>query len=70
MNFKPTLLKTILSFVGLMLVDWGMASTFTCLEESCPWYKFLFYGAPIAYGIVAGIIIYLVWSLIQKGKDF
>ena len=61
MNFKPTLLKTIVSVVvGIIL----LLLVFTQVIPQSP--------APTAYsinwfeGIASIIIIYVVWSLIQK----
>ena len=81
MNFKPTLWKTIVSIIIFVLMDLFLVSLTNCVtspdigEKACPssfTYAYTpinpFYNSNIFTGLVSGLIIYLVWSLIQRNK--
>ncbi len=64
MNFKPTLLKTIVSIViGIimgLLIGWQQLILPTTLAWRFSW------GPFILFLIIGFIIIYVIWSLIEK----
>jgi len=72
MNFKPTLWKSIVSVVLIIIVDFILAYFTMCLVElgyTCPlWYIFTLELKNIIVSITCGILIYLIWSLIEKKK--
>ena len=73
-NFKPTLWKTIISLVGGFLIDIYLSSIvkIECLLAeggSCPqslWYEDIFNPVPLIMFVVTTVLIYLIWSFIQK----
>ena len=67
MNFKPTLWKTIVSIaigVAWFTYDWG---DFKC--DSPGGCHQALYNILI-YAVIIIIILYVIWSLIQKNKKF
>jgi hypothetical protein len=66
MNFKPTKLKMIFFAVVFIIVDLALARLLICLDGCLPWYfngldfRFLFIS------FIAGILLYLIWSLFEK----
>jgi hypothetical protein len=76
MNFKFTLWKSIVSFITFIFVDFfiGNSSTIQCsMQEGgyCPrlvWYNNLFDSGSLIVGLAIGLVVYIVWSLIQKKK--
>ncbi len=68
MNFKLTLLKTIISVIVFIMVDYILANGVTCLDAPCSTSKLMLTPILILVGLIGGIIIYIIWSLIQKKK--
>jgi len=78
MNFKFTLWKSVVSFLTIIFVDFLLSSSVNlrlcnmmpgggpCLQP--PWYEEIFYSGFIIVSLIIGLIVYFVWSLIQKGK--
>ncbi len=64
MNFKPTLLKTIVSILGGLIIYFYLAGGVKCDSPGgcveAVWILPLYYTIPII------IFIYIIWSLIQK----
>jgi ABC-type sugar transport system permease subunit len=61
MNFKPTLGKTITSILSGFIIAFLIILR-TIFGNSISWFDF------ILRWIVVSIIIYLIWSLLQKEK--
>jgi hypothetical protein len=76
MNFKPTLWKSIVSFLTFIIVDFiiGNSAVVQCLNQGggyCPqpvWYSNLFDSGSLIVGLTIGLVIYIIWSLVQKKK--
>ncbi len=65
MNFKPTLWKSIVSIVIGLAVWIYTEGGVTCGGGvACP----IFHESPIIVGILIAVIIYIIWSLFQRGK--
>jgi len=73
MNFKPTLWKSIVSFLTIIfviIIDFLLIGSvqIECIpypDASCP---NVFNIKTIIISIIFGLIVYVIWSLIQKGK--
>ena len=66
MNFKPTLIKTIVSILLGIIIGLAFAWQEIIYPASVKWTFFT--GPFILFSIIGLAIIYLVWSLIQKKK--
>jgi len=77
MNFKPTLLKSIVSLISGVITNYllvGMVqvqclldsnpSATTCFQP--PWLKFAFDPVPIIISLSMIVIVYFIWSFVQK----
>jgi len=67
MNFKFTKTKTIISIVIVFIFGWFLAGMFTCMGGPFCIPDFneqliLAFG----YGLIPAIILYIIWSLIEK----
>jgi hypothetical protein len=71
MDFKPTILKTIISLLVAIIVNYLLTTTFLgCMGDKCPTIlQKMMATNGIIGGLVFFIIIYLIWSLIQKKKQ-
>ena len=76
MNFKPTLWKTILSLgaylIGVLYIIYGIVMS-PCTENTCSVVQFMikvelafYFALPIF--LTSAVVIYIIWSLIQKKK--
>jgi xanthine/uracil permease len=78
MNFKPSTLKTSISFLAGIFANYLLAGTvrIVCMSNpaegpgfSCPqprWLDFAFDPVPIIASIIVVLLVYLIWSFIQK----
>lgn len=75
MNFKPTLWKTIVSFLVGILVNYYLFKPFIICACSplnpcyCPqptWINYAFEPMAILFSLVSFGLVYLIWSLVQK----
>jgi len=76
MNFRFTWLKSVISFISLILVDLFFSNTakgyclemktITCLQPKL--YQHIFDINSIVSGLIIGLVVYIVWSLIQKKR--
>lgn len=74
MNFKPTLWKSIISIIGGLPANYYLADMATFIvcdtAEDCSnlptWIDYSFTPVPLLAAIITMIIIYSVWSLLQK----
>ena len=74
MNFKPNLLKSIISFISGIITNFLLAGTTriqcmlieggTCTQPT--WIEHAFDPVPVAVSLFVIILVYTVWSLIQK----
>ena len=70
MNFKLTLWKIIISLIIAIIVDY-ISNIFTgiCLPENCPsMFELMTRTGSIIFTIITFIIVYVIWSLVQKKK--
>jgi len=74
-NFKPTLWKTIISLIPLILLPifFGLVGCKSTGALSCSLNQFLFIHFKINpllhfFNLGVGIVIYVIWSLVQKRK--
>jgi hypothetical protein len=76
MNFKFTLLKSIVSLIAIVVADFIQVKSIfpdciTSSGASCPqvfWKEFALEPRIIITSLIVGLIVYIVWSLIQKKK--
>lgn len=76
MNFKPTLLKSIISIIAVVISDFFQVKSIDvdCVPypgASCPpvlWKDFAFESRIVIISLIIGLIIYVIWSLFQKKK--
>lgn len=74
MNFKPTLWKSIISLVIVLISDFFQANSIDCVPypgASCPptlWKDFVFEPRIVIISLIIGLIVYITWSLLQKRK--
>ena len=69
MNFKPTLLKGVISLIIVIIVDIIMSSLVIVLDAPKHWYDFIFYPNLILISLLIGIVFYVIWSLFQGRKN-
>ena len=62
MNFKPTLLKTIISIIAAIISLIYAEGGITCDKPTCP----LVHQSSIMFAIISLILVYIIWSLVQK----
>ena len=70
MYFKPTILKTIVSLLVAIIIDYFLNSNFICsVGDKCPTtLQLMISTTGIMESLVSFIIVYIIWSLIQKKK--
>ena len=68
MNFRLTNLKTIISIIIGLVVGYLLSSVRSATHVINPPIVIFTLGERIMYGIIAGIIIYIIWSLFQKKR--
>jgi hypothetical protein len=77
MNFKPALWKSIISILVFLGLDFYFANSFLCIglsedgTSSCAnllWYSHILDIQILIISLVAGIIVYFIWSLFQRRK--
>ncbi len=74
MNFKPNILKTIISIIAGIITNFLLAGTvrIQCMlveGGTCPqptWIEHAFDPVPIVVSLFVIILLYVVWSIIQK----
>ena len=76
MNFKPNLLKSIVSIASGILVDYFItrivecvcATNTPCKCSELPWLENAFDPVPFVISLAIIGIVYSIWSFIQKKK--
>lgn len=79
MNFKPSKLKVLFAIIAFVVVDLFMAASTGCSSYvsnyssgsygGCPpWYAWTVEPMYLGLGLVAAILVYCVWSLVEKKK--
>ncbi len=66
MNFKPTKWKFLVSVLAFIVIDLLLSVSLVCLDAPCPWHENVFHPLFIIISLVALIVAYVVWSLIEK----
>jgi len=66
MNFKPTLLKSIVSIIIFLILYIYQAGGIKCDSPGGCFKAVWIY--PLYLSIISLIVIYVIWSLIQKNK--
>ncbi|MFA6452715.1 MAG: hypothetical protein WCW57_04560 [Candidatus Pacearchaeota archaeon] len=77
MNFKFTKLKVIISVLVIILLDLLISLILRCVPynlkiptNSCTsMYAMIFEPGVLIIGLIGGIVIYLVWSFIQRKQN-
>jgi hypothetical protein len=64
MNFKPTLLKSIISIIIFISLYFYQAGSIMC-DSSNGCFEAVWIN-PLSLAIISLIVIYIIWSLIQK----
>jgi len=72
MNFKPTALKIILSILAIIAFDFINSKYLVSCIGVCakPWTAHLFEMTAILMSLGAGILFYVIYSLVQKKNGF
>ena len=77
MNFKPNILKCAISLLTGIITDYLLAGSVrvVCMLDAnnpsaiCPqpnWMEFALDPVPVVISIIVIILVYIIWSLIQK----
>lgn len=75
MNFKPTILKSIISFISGIIVSFLFKPdiTINCIRAPCPqptwiqeWFTLISEPLAIIISLITILIVYIIWSLFQK----
>ena len=68
MNWKPTLWKTIILILLIIITDIYLSSQIIVLDAPSNWYDFIFEPMILIVSLIIGILIYIIWSLFQKKR--
>ena len=75
MNFKPTIWKAIISLLVAIIIDYFIDPIFVICDRSswtnpiCPTrLQLMISAAGIIAALISFILVYIIWSLIQKKK--